>query len=67
MVLFQRARSAQQTRRRFCAVCDAALISSRRDAKFCSSACRQACYRARKAAKATEARKRADWAAAMIG
>lgn len=41
---------------KFCAVCDAAFFPTRRDAKFCSSACRQACYRAREAAKATEAK-----------
>jgi hypothetical protein len=52
---------------KFCAVCDAAFFPHRRDAKFCSSACRQACYRRRKAAKATEAKRRADWAAALMG
>jgi hypothetical protein len=51
---------------KFCAVCDTPFISTRCDAKFCSSACRQACYRARKATKATEARRAADFAAALI-
>jgi hypothetical protein len=52
---------------KFCAVCDRAFAPTRRDAKFCSSACRQACYRCRKATKATEAKRRADWAAALMG
>ena len=47
---------------KFCAVCDAAFVPTRRDAKFCRGGCRQACYRARKAAKATEARRAADLA-----
>jgi predicted nucleic acid-binding Zn ribbon protein len=51
---------------KFCAVCDTPFISTRCDAKFCSSACRQACYRARKATKATQARRAADFAAALI-
>jgi hypothetical protein len=36
---------------KFCAVCDAAFVPTRRDAKFCLGGCRQACYRARKGAK----------------
>jgi hypothetical protein len=51
---------------KFCAVCDTPFISTRCDAKICSSASRQACYRARKATKATEARRAADFAAALI-
>lgn len=50
---------------RFCHGCDAAFFPIRRDAKFCSSACRQACYRARKAAKATEVRRAADFIAGL--
>jgi hypothetical protein len=47
---------------KLCAVCDAAFVPTRRDAKFCRSGCRQASYRARKAAKATEANRAADLA-----
>ena len=52
---------------KFCAVCDAPFVPVRRDARFCRNACRQACYRARKAAKATEARSAANFAAALTG
>jgi hypothetical protein len=47
---------------KFRAVCDAAFFPTRRDAKFCRGCCRQACYWAQKAAKATEARRVADLA-----
>jgi hypothetical protein len=40
---------------KFCAGCDAPLVAIRRDAKFCSSPCRQRAYRARKAAGGTSA------------
>ena len=50
---------------KFCFACDAAFFPVRRDAKFCCGGCRQACYRARKAAKATDARRAADFEAAQ--
>jgi hypothetical protein len=49
-------------RRRVCAVCYAA-FSGRRDARYCSSRCRQSCYRARKEAKQAAA----DLVASLIG
>jgi predicted nucleic acid-binding Zn ribbon protein len=52
---------------KFCAVCDAPFVPVRRDAAFCSSACRQREYRRRKAAKHATRRAAIELAAALIG
>jgi hypothetical protein len=51
---------------KFCA-CDAAFFPTRRDAQYCTNACRQKHYRAQKAAKAATIRKAIDLAASLIG
>ena len=65
MVPFKRAGPCALTR--FCAVCGEPLVPARRDKRFCSNACRQACYRARKAVKAAAQAKAVDLAASLIG
>jgi predicted nucleic acid-binding Zn ribbon protein len=52
---------------KFCAVCDAPFVPVRRDAAFCSSACRQREYRRRKVARLAARRAAIDLAAALIG
>jgi hypothetical protein len=59
--------------RRQCLSCTREFFPTRIDAKFCADACRFRAYRARKAARAEEARREAerrkrsaDWVASLI-
>jgi hypothetical protein len=57
-------------RRLVCAGCRLEFIPARKDARFCSGACRFRAYRRRLAAKAADddlARQRADLLASLIG
>jgi len=59
----RRARSRQVT----CSACHAAFVSTRQDAEFCSSRCRQKHYRRQKAASAAVREQVANLVASLIG